>query len=69
MTVTNNMNGDYLLSNANTDSSQKWDSSYAKFEVRYRTTFLYHRSCCRMLNTSMPTPLRSTVNTARSTGR
>ena len=33
MTVTNNMNGDYLLSNANTDSSQKWDSNYAKFEV------------------------------------
>jgi len=32
MTVTNNMNGDYLLSNANTDSPQKWDSSYAKFE-------------------------------------
>merc|ERR1712223_1850227 len=31
-TVTNNMNGDYLLSNANTDSPQKWDSSYAKFE-------------------------------------
>merc|ERR1712110_9411 len=26
------MNGEYLLSNANTDSGTKWDSAYAKFE-------------------------------------
>ena len=27
------MNGEYLLSNLNTDSSSEWDSNYAKFEV------------------------------------
>ena len=28
-----NMNGEYRLSNANTDSAHKWDSNYGKFEV------------------------------------
>ena len=28
-----NMNGEYHLSNAKTDSAYKWDSNYGKFEV------------------------------------
>ena len=31
-----NMNGEYLISNANTDSPQVWDSNYGKFEVEDR---------------------------------
>ena len=33
------MNGEYLLSNANTDSAHKWDSNYGKFEVGRQQTF------------------------------
>ena len=30
------MNGEYLISNANTDSPKVWDSNYGKFEVEDR---------------------------------